>query len=99
MTQLSGKQRRFLRGKGHALSATVQVGKEGLTDALVKAVSAALDEHELVKIKLGQAAGLDRHAAAEELAARTDSALVQVLGNTILLYRPDEEEPQIELPR
>ena len=99
MSELSGKQRRFLRGKGHALSATVQVGKEGLTDALVKAVAAALDEHELVKIKLGQAAGLDRHAAAEELAARTESALVQVLGNTILLYRPDEEEPQIELPR
>jgi len=99
MSELSGKQRRFLRGKSHALRFTVQVGKEGLTDALVKAVVAALEEHELIKVKLGQGAGLDRHAAAEELAARTESALVQVLGKTILLYRENEEEPVIELPR
>jgi RNA-binding protein len=95
---LSGRQRRFLRGKGHSLSASVQAGKEGVTEALVRAISAALVTHELVKIKLGPAADVDRHEAAEELADRTESELVQVLGKTILLYRRNDEDPKIELP-
>jgi RNA-binding protein len=98
VSTLGGRQRRFLRARGHALASTVQVGKDGLTEALLQAVDAALLQHELIKVKLGQGAGLDRHQAAEALSARTRSELVQVLGNTILLYRRNEEEPRIELP-
>jgi RNA-binding protein len=97
-SKLNGKQRRYLRGKGHSLEPIVQVGKEGLTDALVGAVGAALGTHELIKVKVGGNAPEGRHEVAESLAARTDSELVQVLGNTVLLYRPDPEEPRIELP-
>jgi len=95
---LTGKQRRHLRALGHALRPVAQVGKEGLSDGLIAAIARALADHELVKIKLGEAAELDRHTAADELATRTDSAVAQILGNTILLYRPDPEEPRIELP-
>jgi RNA-binding protein len=96
---LSGKQRRYLRSLGHELRPIVQVGRDGLDDGLVAAVDRALTDHELIKIKLGEAVELDRHAAATDLAARTRSEVAQVLGNTVLLYRPHPEEPEITLPR
>jgi RNA-binding protein len=96
--ELTGKQRRHLRALGHALRPVAQVGKEGLSEGLVAAITRALADHELVKIRLGEQAGVDKQTAADELAARTESAVAQILGNTILLYRPDPEEPRIELP-
>jgi RNA-binding protein len=77
----------------------VQVGKDGIDDGLVAALDQALADHELVKIKIGEGAGLDRNAAADELAAKTHSDVAQVLGNTVLLYRADPEDPKIVLPK
>ncbi len=95
---MNGKQRRYLRGLGHDLEAVVQVGKEGVTDGVTAALDEALLRHELVKVKLGANTPEDRHDAANELAARTSSELVQVLGKAVLLYKPHPEEPKIELP-
>ncbi len=94
---LTGKQRRTLRGLGHALTPVVQLGKGGLSAALVEAVVSALADHELIKVKLLDTFELDRHVAAEQLAVLTHSDVAQVLGKTILLYRPDPLEPKIEL--
>jgi len=94
---LTGKQRRHLRALAHPLDALVQVGKGGIDDGLVKAVDQALDDHELVKVRVGEGAGLDRHEAAEELAAQTRSEVAQVIGNIVLLYRA-ADEPKITLP-
>ena len=95
---LTGKQRRHLRALGHPLKAIVQIGKGGLDDGLIAAVDRALADHELVKIRVGEAASLDRHEAADALAAKTRSEVAQVLGKVVLLYRPDPEKPTIELP-
>ena len=96
---LTGKQRRYLRGLGHKLEPITQLGKGGITDAFVDAVDRALADHELIKVKVGDAANLDRHEAAESLAQRTRSEVAQVLGYTVLLYRADPEDPQIKLPK
>jgi RNA-binding protein len=96
---LTGKQRRHLRGLGHALKPIVQVGKDGIDDGLIAAVEQALSDHELIKIRIGEAASVDRQDAAAELADKTRSEVAQVLGNTVLLYRADPEEPKIALPR
>jgi RNA-binding protein len=96
---LTGKQRRHLRALAHALHPLVQVGKGGIDDGLVAAVDRALGDHELVKVKIGDGAEVDRHTAADELATRTHSEVAQVLGYVVLLYRPDPEDPKIELPR
>lgn len=96
---LSGKQRRHLRALAHDLRPIVQVGKDGIDEGLVAAVDQALLDHELIKVKVGEAAGLDRHAAADDLAAKTKSDVAQVLGNTVILYRAHPDEPKIVLPR
>ena len=95
---LTGKQRRHLRALGHELKPIVQVGRDGIDDGVVAAIEQALVDHELVKVKLGEAAELDRHDAAAPIARRTGSEVAQVLGNTLLLYRPDPDDPAIVLP-
>lgn len=95
---LTGKQRRYLRGLGHELKPIVQVGKGGVDDGLVAAVDQALTDHELIKIKIGDNADVERHEAAGAIAARTNSQVAQVLGYTVLLYRADPDDPKLELP-
>ncbi|MCX5741751.1 MAG: ribosome assembly RNA-binding protein YhbY [Proteobacteria bacterium] len=93
---LTGKQRRNLRALGHKLQPIVQVGKGGVDDGLVDAVNQALADHELIKIKVGEGAPVERDEAADAIAARTKSDVAQVLGRTILLYRPDPTDPRID---
>lgn len=98
MTTLTGKQRRYLRALGHSLSSVVQVGKDGVTDALCQALDEALVTHELVKVKVGQGAPEGRHEIAEAMAKHTGAQVAQVLGHTVLLYRPHPLLPKLELP-
>jgi RNA-binding protein len=95
---LTGKQRRHLRSLGHELKPVVQVGKDGIDEGLIKAVDQALTDHELIKLKIGENADVERHEAADAIAAQTKSEVAQVLGNTVLLYRPHPDDPQITLP-
>lgn len=95
---MTGKQRRHLRALGHHLDAVVQVGKGGIGEGLLGALDAALAEHELIKVRLADAVGAERHALAGALAEAAGAELVQVLGRTILLYRADPKEPRIALP-
>lgn len=98
MSPLTGKQRRHLRALGQRLAATVHVGHDGVTDAVVKHADAQLEAHELIKVRIGENAPDDRHDVAQELAERTNAELAQVLGRTALLYRERSEEPTIVLP-
>ncbi len=96
---LSGKQRRFLRAKGHLLTAVLHIGKEGITDSLVKNALVQLTAHELIKVKVGEGAPDNRHRIAEALAAATEAELAQVLGRTFLIYKARKEKPGIRLPK
>jgi len=95
---LTGKQKRHLRGLGHELNPIVLIGQQGLDERVVAAITKAVDAHELVKIKLLERFSGDRHETAEELATKTKTELVQVLGKTILLYKKFAEKPTIQLP-
>ena len=95
---LSGKQRRYLRSLGHALNPVVQIGRDGLSEAVIAAIGEALDTHELIKIRVGSASDLEREEAAQQAASATGAEVAQVLGNTALLYRRHPEKPVIELP-
>ncbi len=96
---ISGRGLRYLRGLGHHLEPIVQIGKEGITDALVAALRAALGTHELVKVRVGSEAPIDRKAAGPELSSRTGATLAQTLGRTLLLYKRHPNKPKIEIPR
>ncbi len=95
---LTGKQRRHLRALGHHLDPVVHVGKDGMTEGLVRSADEALERHELIKVRLGDSAGVDRHELAASLAEALSGELAGVLGRTFLIYRPRREEPRIVLP-
>ena len=97
--ELTAAQIRFLRGQAHGLKAMLQVGGKGVTDALVAELDGALDQHELIKVKVGAADREERDALSGALAERTSAALVQRIGHVAVLYRPNREKRQIVLPR
>ncbi len=98
MTELRGKARRYLRGIGNQLRPTVYLGKESISPALLQSLDQAHAHNELVKVRVERSCPLDRKEAGDRLAAAAESHLIQILGNTVLLYRPDPDEPQIILP-
>jgi RNA-binding protein len=95
---LTGKQRHHLRGLGHELKAVVMVGKDGIDDGVIAAIEVALNDHELIKVRIGEGADLDRAEAAQELAEKSKSEVAQVLGNTLLLYRMHPTASKIVFP-
>jgi RNA-binding protein len=96
--ELSEKQKKHLRRLGHALHPIVTLGQAGLTDAVVREMNVALDDHELVKVRARSEDRNARAALLDQLAARTGSQLVQRIGNVGLLYRADKKLPRIVLP-
>lgn len=99
MAGLTSKQRAFLKSMAHGLKAVVHIGKEGVTDDTVRAVGEVLHTRELIKLKVLETAPAETREIAGELEASVPgSSVVQVIGRTIVLYRPDPEEPQIRLP-
>lgn len=85
---LTSKQRAKLRSLASKEDTVFQMGKEGITENFIKAVDAALAARELIKFKVLESAMVDRRAAAEEVAAATESIVVTVIGTKIVLYRP-----------
>jgi RNA-binding protein len=94
---LDGKQRRKLRALGHHLAVVVQVGQEGVTPGVLAALEQALWDHELVKVKLASEDRETRQEQTEALSFGTGSEVAQVLGRTVLLYKPNPDEPRIAL--
>lgn len=97
--RLTAAQNRFLRGQAHGLKAMLQVGGKGVTPALVAEVGQALEDHELVKVKIAAADREARDGLVEALVTGTGAALVQRIGHTAVLYRPSRDKRQIVLPR
>ncbi len=98
-TPLSNAQKRYLRGLAHDLKAIIQVGAKGVTPALLAELGLALEQHELVKVKVAAEDRETRDAWIEALAAETDAALVGRIGHTAVLYRRSADKPLVILPR
>jgi RNA-binding protein len=92
----AGKLRRALRAHGHALRATVQIGKSGVTAAVLSQVAQALFDHELVKVKVGAECPDNRLAVADRLASQPGTQLVQMVGRTFLVYKRHPSAPKFE---
>lgn len=98
---LTSKQRAYLRSLAHHLEPAIHVGKNGITEGLATQTNQHLAAHELVKCTLQKSLNkeVEVKAVAEELAAKTDSEIVQVIGRKFVLFKRNPEEPVINLPR
>lgn len=98
MPSLNGRQRRFLRSLGHHLKPVVTVGSGGPTTQVLAQVDTQLTAHELIKIKVLEGDREELQTVARSLGAGSHSEIAQVMGRTVLLYRPHPKRPAIVLP-
>jgi RNA-binding protein len=93
---LTGKQKRKLRALGHHLQVVVQVGADGVTEGVVGAAAQALEDHELIKVKIADERE-GREVAIAALAEGTHAEVAQVLGRTALLFKKRKKDSKIDL--
>lgn len=94
---MTSKRRAELRGQANSLEPLFQVGKGGVSDALIAQTVDALKAHELIKLKvlLESAPDTPRNIA-EDIAAKTGSQVVQVIGGAMIFYKENPELRQKE---
>ncbi len=97
--ELTGRQRKHLRGLAHPLKPVVQVGHEGINEAVVRHVVSVLDDHELIKVRFVKG-NQDRKSLAADLARLAGGHLAGMIGFVAIIYRRhrDPERVAITLP-
>lgn len=96
---LTGKQKGFLRSMGNEMDPILQIGKGGVTEAVIAQTDETLEARELIKGRVLPNSMEDVQRAAAELAERTSAELVQVIGRNFLIYRESKKKPLIDLSR
>jgi len=95
---LSNKQKQHLKGLAHSLKPIVLLGNNGLTEGVIAEVEQALSHHELIKVKIASEDRETKSLIIDAIVRETKAQNVQVIGKTLVLYRPSEER-KIALPR
>ena len=89
---MTGKERAAFRAQANHLEPLFQVGKGGMSDALIKQTDDALRARELIKVKvLLESSPITPRETADELAKATGAEVIQVIGGVIVLYRKSPE--------
>jgi RNA-binding protein len=96
--ELTERQRKYLRGLGHALNPVLLIGQHGVTPAVIAEAGRALHDHELIKVKFRGTEREDRDEGLAQLATATQSVLVQRIGHTALYYKRRNDRPGIVIP-
>ena len=96
--ELTERQRKYLRGLGHALNPVLLIGQHGVTPAVIAEAGRALHDHELIKVKFRGADREARDVGLATIAGSTDSVLVHRIGHTALYYKRRNDRPGIVIP-
>ena len=94
---LTSKQRAKLKSIGAELTALYQMGKNEIDENYIIQVNSALDAREIIKISVLENSGYFPKEAAQILAEKTDSQVVQVIGSKIILYKKSRKPEKREL--
>lgn len=95
---ITTKQRAFLRSLANDTETIMQIGKNGITETLVKTVSDALESREMVKLSVLETSPLAPRECMERLVPMLGCEAVQVIGRKIVLYRESKDNKKILLP-
>ena len=80
------------------MSPVLLIGKTGVTPAVIAEAKRALHDHELIKVRFRGAEREERDTGLAELAANTESVLLQRVGHTALYYKRRIDRPGIVIP-
>ena len=96
---ITTKQRAYLRSLSVNEKAIMQIGKDGITENLVKTVSDALTAREIVKLSVLETCPFTPKECMEILQVSLECEAVQVIGRRVVIYRESEENKKIFLPQ
>lgn len=96
---LTSKQRAYLRGLANKLETILIIGKGEITDNIIMQADTALTARELIKGRVLENSSYSSREGAEIIAEKSNADVVQVIGSKFVLYRPNPDEPVIELPK
>ena len=96
---MTSKERAYLRGLANTIDAIFQIGKGGISDNQIKQLSDTLEARELIKISVLESAPDTAKDLGNEIAEKTNSTLVQVVGNKITLFRARKKDSKIVFPK
>ena len=88
---MNGNQRAQLKKIAHNMDPMLIIGKNGLSDNLIKQIDDLLEKRELVKIKVLNNNFDDKDEMLDEILQRTDSLYVSHVGFTYVIYRENED--------
>ena len=96
---LTSKQRAHLRSIAQSYNTIFFVGKQGISDELIKQLDAALEARELIKAGVQENCDYTSREAADAVAERLNADVVQVIGRKFVLWRrsSDPKKRGIEL--
>ena len=92
--ELTSTQRAQLRGMANSIDTIIQVGKEGITDSLIRQADEALEARELIKGRVLENSMLTAREVCDQLTKPTRSEPVQVIGSKFVLYRETHSKPK-----
>lgn len=95
---ITGRQRSYLKSLANTLRPSLQIGKNGLTEPVFLQLEEQLEHAELVKITVLNNSPVEAEEIVEEILDKTGAEFVSQLGKKLVIYRPSEENPTIELP-
>ena len=95
---LNRGQIKYLKGICHNIKPVVMLGNKGLTETVMAEIEAALDQHELIKLKL-RGSREQREQWLASIIKDSKAELVLKIGQVACLFRRNKDEPKLELPR
>jgi RNA-binding protein len=84
---ISAEQKKAMRTIGHNLNPVVTIAGNGLSEAVLEELNRALDDHELIKVKIAIGERDMRALAIDEMVKATNSELIQKIGKVALIVR------------
>lgn len=91
---LKSKQRAELRARANGLEVTLMIGKEGVSDGVTATADGQLENRELIKGRVLEAAGITAREASDAICAATGADGVSCVGGTFVIYRKSKKLEQ-----
>lgn len=92
MITLNNKARRALIQQAHTLHPIVIIGQNGLTEAIIAETNRALNDHELIKIRIRSSEREERREVAQQLSEALEATHLQSIGQIAIFYRESDKE-------
>ena len=95
---LNKAQIKRLRAESHRLKLkpVIMIGQHGLSDNVQNEIALAIEQHELIKIRIPALGKAEKKELADTICDRNQATLITAIGHVIIIYRGNEKSRRFE---